>query len=356
MHRQLTTIWNLIRLDMNAAIRLIALLLLGSFCLVQGCESCTCKPSSIPESLRDRAVQQLTDTMDRYDQWVKVHAAEFLLRLGHRHDVKETFDTELELYGDQPQYRIGIWRVLVQASVSDKSKQQWIDRIKTAFEDQQGKDRIHAAETLAKLAVPLSNDTRLIAVELVNSDDHALATYTQWALVTAGNGINNAEAVKLIALLDSDNERSRQIAAYALRYQQNLLPDNWSHLAKKALAEPPESSAKIYMLSAAMVTAASSDMNRADFATVKTALLKAKDSQKKSIRYELCMALAKRGTIDDLPLLVDFLESKNYIREGIEGHQTLTDEQLFAHPFNADIRSVAAYAILTVDCRENKAN
>ncbi len=80
MHRQLTTIWNLIRLDMNVVIRLIALLLLSGFCLAQGCESYTRKPSSISESLRDGAVQQLTDTMNRHDQWVKVHAAEFLLR------------------------------------------------------------------------------------------------------------------------------------------------------------------------------------------------------------------------------------------------------------------------------------
>lgn len=351
MHRQLTTIWNLIRLDMNIAIRLIALLLLSGFCLAEGCGSFTRKPSSIPESLRDRAVQQLTDTMNRHDQWVKVHAAEFLLRLGHRHDVKETFDTELELYGDQSQYRIGIWRVLVQASVSDKSKQQWIDKIKTAFEDQQGKDRIHAAETLAKLAVPLSNDTRLIAAELVNSDDPALATYTQWALVADRNRINRTQADNLIALLDSKNQRVSQIAAYALRYQKNLMPDNWRHLAKKALSETVDSSTKVYMLSAAMVTASPSDMTSTDFYVVKSALLALKDSQKKSVRYELCMALAQQGTIEDLPLLVDFLKNKNYIREGIEGYQALSDEQLVAHPFNTDVRAAAAYAILCIDRR-----
>ena len=108
---------------------------------------------------------------------------------------------------------------------------------------------------------------------------------------------------------------------------------------------------KVYFLSAAMVTASPSDMTSTDFHAVKSSLLAMKGSQKKSDRYELCMALAQQGTNENLPLLVDLLISKNYIHQGIEGYQTLSDEQLIAHPFNADVRSAAAYAILCIDRR-----
>lgn len=336
---------------MNTATRLIALLLPGSILWAGGCQSEQCKHSCISSLLRDRAMRQLTDTMDRCDRWVKVHAAEFLLELENPNNVRDAFNAELRLYGDMPQYRIGIWRVLARSSENDKSKRQWIDKIIAAFQQPQGKDRIHAAETLAKLGVPLQGDTRQIAAELTYSRDPALATYTQWALVAGRNGINKTQASKLIALLDSKDESARRIAAYALRYQKSLLPENWPNLTQKALSEPSESGAKIYMLSAAMVTASHSDIKTPDFDKVKSALITAKNSQNKSARYELCMALALCGKNEDLPILLDLMKPKNSIREGIEGYRNLTDEQLFEHPFNADVRSAAAYAILCIDHR-----
>ena len=101
--------------------------------------------------IRDRAVDELRQALKTETRWVKVHAAEHLLSLGYADGVHSVFSQENELHGAEPMYRVGIWRVLAQTPISEGERERWLNRIWEAFWDEDGEDRIHAAETLAKL-------------------------------------------------------------------------------------------------------------------------------------------------------------------------------------------------------------
>ncbi len=85
------------------------------------------------EKLKKAALEQLHSTLSSNFEWEKVHAAEFLLNLGYPENVYETFLKEEEQKGDEIYYRIGIWRVLAQASLKSEDKQHWIDSIASVF-------------------------------------------------------------------------------------------------------------------------------------------------------------------------------------------------------------------------------
>src|SRR5947207_1112832 len=96
-------------------------------------------------SLRQKAVHVLRTAMKSEARWIKVHAAEALLSGGEPQDVvAQTFVIELASKGGEPQYRIGIWRVLAQAAPSGERRDRWIAKILAAFQDVRGPDRLHA--------------------------------------------------------------------------------------------------------------------------------------------------------------------------------------------------------------------
>src|SRR5690606_22576845 len=101
------------------------------------------------EEMKKVGIEDLRQILGEQHEWVKVHAAEFLLQLGQPEGVKEAFVSENEQFGDKAPYRIGIWRVLAQAETSEQKKQRWVGKIKKAFLDPRGSDRLHAIETLA---------------------------------------------------------------------------------------------------------------------------------------------------------------------------------------------------------------
>ena len=82
-------------------------LLMASITMINGT---ACKQ----DSLEDKAMQELLLTLKSQPEFIKVHAAEFLIWLGHTEESRKEFLKENEINGDQPKYRIGIWRVLAQ--------------------------------------------------------------------------------------------------------------------------------------------------------------------------------------------------------------------------------------------------
>ncbi len=101
--------------------------------------------------LRRQAVAVLHDALNQEPLWVKVHAAEYLLALDYRSEVREIFEQEQVAHSDEPKYRIGIWRVLARESYDVARRDRFISRIRATFLDSSGPDRVHAVETLAKL-------------------------------------------------------------------------------------------------------------------------------------------------------------------------------------------------------------
>ena len=95
-------------------------------------------PGAVSEGLRQKARQTLSTALEKEEGWSKVHAAESLLSLDYPQGVAQTFERELALKGDEPKYRIGIWRVLARASPTDQQREQWINKIRAAFLDAAG--------------------------------------------------------------------------------------------------------------------------------------------------------------------------------------------------------------------------
>ena len=138
--------------------RIILFSLLATFCLLGAVPLHGQEPPSterITPELRDEALRVLRETLDRETLWIKVHAAEYLLALDHPEGVKEAFTKELQDHGGEPQYRIGIWRVLARAAYNEKERQEQTKKIRDVFFDTASPDRLHAAETLAKLGYVL---------------------------------------------------------------------------------------------------------------------------------------------------------------------------------------------------------
>lgn len=296
-----------------------------------GCNNRSDNSEFVPDYLRKKAVKQLRENLQKQSKWGKVHAAEYLLWLGYPAEVKEVFNAEQQRYGNEPPYRIGIWRVLAQAATEPEKKAHWIEKILEAYKDSNGKDRLHAVETLAKLKVPILKTSRETTRRILSDKNSPLYVYTLWAAsYTSPDSIGSSYKTLLdLTLSDGvDKELTRQ-SAYALRRLNSLNDSEWHALAKRALAEPNKSEARIYLLSAAFTTTPKDSVFSNKYLNVKKCLLKAKNSQNVADRMELLSVLAEQGTQEDLPTLLSLLTSKD-----------------------PDIKATVAYAILRIDQRK----
>ena len=127
------------------------------------------EPPWVTQALRERSVAVLRKVMDSEERWVKVHAAEYLLEAGYPEGIRDVFLAEASIYGNQPQYRIGIWCVLARAADSEQEQAKWIGKIRDVFVDATAPDRPHAAETLAKLNYKLLDSEMAAAEEAADS-------------------------------------------------------------------------------------------------------------------------------------------------------------------------------------------
>jgi SSS family solute:Na+ symporter len=259
--------------------------------------------ADVNERLREKAVQILRTAMDTEDRWIKVHAAEALLLLGYPDGVTRTFERELASKGEEPQYRIGIWRVLAQAARSDREREPWIAKILAAFHDTRGPDRLHAAETLGKLGYR-AGDKEAAAFDLVvRTGPGPLAADARWVLANSGRPDGD---IRLADLLASDDAGTRATAAYAIRHLPRLSVAAWEKLTAAVRTEPENDIVRASLVSAAFVHAPADQ--KAQF---KTELLKYARTGSNDAKYEACAALATHGRNDDLPLLTGMLENNN---------------------------------------------
>ncbi len=302
------------------------------------------KPN-LPDSLSSAARQELREVLQHQPEWVKVHAAEYLLWTGTTQGIEEIFLNENERHGAQSPYRIGIWRVLAQVATGHGERDMWIDRIQRAFQDTAGTDRVHAAETLAKLHVPPASYVPGLTRRAIESNNQALALYARWAATYyAPDSIASTQKHLLDGFKNTSDALTKQISAYILRQLGPLSVDQWQQLARASLNEPAASPARVYLLSAAFVKVPREVADSDLFVEVHKRLLKAGSSLRKGDRTEMSMALAERGTPNDLPILISLLKNKNQLIGGTE-NEAQTDAD------NADVRAAAAYAVIKIQQR-----
>lgn len=180
------------------------------------------------EVIRPRAVEVLRNELRDADQWVKVHAAEALLQMGYPEGVEEEFRQELTRYGDQPEYRIGIRRVLARATKVPREHAEYVAQIKAVFFDEGAPDRVHAIETLGKLHVKLTDDDQAYVARYASETQNPFAFW-----VLAQNGGKEAVA-ELERLEESDDPIKATRAAFCLEQLQPELKEAWLEAGGRA--------------------------------------------------------------------------------------------------------------------------
>jgi hypothetical protein len=184
--------------------------------------------SELGNENRRRAVSTLQTALRSQPKWAKIHAAEFLLARGYPQGVADEFLKELEASGNEPQYRVGIWRVLSRASNETGQRNEYIQRILRAAIDPAGVDRLHAIEALAKLGAPLNAEAKTSVDRWTRDSKIDDGAFGHWLLATStddsGKFARHRDA--LIALLGSDQPLARLRAAYSLRQLHEKIPAN----------------------------------------------------------------------------------------------------------------------------------
>lgn len=306
---------------------LISFFLLFCFLIFNNC--------TMSDPISEKALNELLETLKKQPEFIKVHAAEYLIWLGHKEEVRKEFLHENELHGDQPRYRIGIWRVLSQAEKDPAKKQHWNDRIYEAFADLNGPDRLHASETLAKLQLSPLEKYPEATKKSLSSDHKNLQVYTLWATSYTSKDLLKENRGKFLFKAFNDTTVDvRKISAYILR-RMGLNVDQWIVFAEKALAEP-DSDLRLGFLTTAFITQPEKVQENLK-SQVRTALLKDASLLNYAGEIEIAIALSEKGKQTDLELLNALLDkNRDNGPDDADGKQ------------KADTRAAAAYAILKI--------
>ncbi|MBX2925081.1 MAG: HEAT repeat domain-containing protein [Chitinophagaceae bacterium] len=302
--------------------------------LMSACHSIEDQTKDQSVELKEEAVNTLRKVLHEQQEWVKVHAAEFLIWTGNDQDVKSVFLKELEQYAGKPQYRIGIWRVLSQLGLGDEAAR-YKTQIANAFLDTAGKDRIHAAETLGKLKVsPFAMDEGK-TIAALNSEVEALQAYTNWAIAyTDDNSMAKARSYFLSNIANPGADIVlRKISAYVLRYIGGVDGTAWNTLADDALNMNEDADGRINFLTTAVILAGEQNVRTGKYQQLRNVLLANAETNSKAVRIEIANALVIKGTEADLSLLQQWLRNESPIGVAAD---------------DADVQASAAYAILKI--------
>jgi SSS family solute:Na+ symporter len=257
--------------------------------------------SAVGPELREQSISVLRRTLHETDGWVKVHAAELLIGNNYVEEARAAFEAELEK-DPAPPFRIGVWRVLIQAAGNDQElRRQYLDKIVAAFLDSAGTDRVHAVETLGKLGyAERSPELKRVAEE----GEGSFQAYARWVVANSGEAEDEA---LLAELLDAGDSDVRGCAAYALRYFNVIRDDTFEKLSQALSREPEGSSGRVYLVSALYVHDKGNDYSR-HRQEGKVALLEYLETGNKDEKNEACAALAEVGGADDVGILTTLLQ------------------------------------------------
>lgn len=289
------------------------------------------------QQVKTEAIQILQSNLITQSEWVKVHSAEFLLWAGHPEGIKDVFLKEEKKFGKESPYRIGIWRVLAQTETNSEGKEKWIQKILQAFTDENGKDRVHAAETLAKLKISPLKDYPDITRRAMEDENKSLSLYTRWSNCYASHDSLSIVCDSFLELMLSENVdiTFKYLAAYVIRQLGILDKEQWKLLAKSALSEHKDSGNRINLLNTAFVCVDKESAQSDLFKQVYKEFLEYGNIKDNKIRIILADGLAENGQPEDIMLLSSFFKTND----------SPVDQT------SADLRTFASYAILKISTR-----
>jgi SSS family solute:Na+ symporter len=270
---------------------------------------------------RARCVGILRDVLRTQERWIKVHAAEYLLQLDYPEGVREQFEQQRLVYENEPEYRIGVWRVLAQADAEERRSAAWVNKIRDAFLNPAAADHLHAVESLAKLRYRVPPDLRPVFLQVADGTDDRLAIFAWWVL--RNSDVADAES-RLVGFLTSPNEVTRRLCGYVLFRLPTLSPHARQQVVAAVDKEPAHSAARVFLVSAA--ARHSTGSAREPYRQQLLAYLRTGDGEEK---VRACEALAGVAEPGDLPRLLELLDS-----------------------LDSDLRATSAWGILRLERRQ----
>lgn len=265
------------------------------------------------------------------DFWVRIHAIEFLIDLGLTSDAGR-LAAECANFEDVPQKRIGYWRVKYRLDTTSR-RNEWLEYIKSAYLDRSGNDRIHAAESLAKLSYPIKSlDEEVLKTD--QGEGGSLAAYLNWGLALPKTESDSINYEALIQGVEDTGKLNRKIAAYAIGFLDVLPTVYHERLFQAADSESDSSDAFPYLLHAAYVQRMPLEKDKILFEKLQSL----SSYPDKASKIELCRALARRNEKEGAPILKKIFDEESLIVEtnGVAGLGT---------PDSQDVRIAAAFAL-----------
>ena len=266
---------------------------------------CAARPApSDASAQRQQLLRVLEHEMNSNTGWVRIHAADALIDHGCTQAVASSFASEADTAAAP--YRIGVWRVLARAAASQEQQQAFTGRIHRAMLDPQSPDRVHAAESLAKLGAANPSDHQVL-VEWLATASEAESVYPLWLLVLSGSnfGQTSSEA-RLVQLLDSEDSTARLRAAFALGRIKAISTVSIARLNHRLEVEPAGSPVRSYVAAALLRHTASTS---ASAAKLKQEVARCFVGGGPTEQLECAIALGLCGTGADLPLLARLMRS-----------------------------------------------
>ncbi len=311
---------------------LLFLCILGS--IISGC---TGRVAIHPE-IHDKAIEKLHEAANSDEFWVQVHAFEFLCQLGHTEWVESNFEPWKTEHENTPKERIGVWRVGVQLAASDEERKDFLDKIKTAYQDTAGLDRIHAAESLAKLGIPLL----LVDAEQVEADledQSVLREFVTWGAVLPRAPGDLPDYDYFFSAFEAADMNGKEILAYALVKMRQKFPEAVSLRIHDLIRNTPLSPVAKSRLKIAVILWDNDPVRKHQMWQENRGFIK---SEVKSIRYEFSEAMALYGEVS---MIGD-------IQEVLLGQDLLSnDDSDLRETWNLDCQSAAAFALLSIENR-----
>ncbi|PQO42305.1 hypothetical protein [Blastopirellula marina] len=191
--------------------------------------------------------QLLVESLSAQGEWTSVHAAEYLIHLNQPEQTVASFRPQADTA--QPPFRIGVWRVLAQAEPSQETRTAYVERIRSVLLNKDATDRLHALETLAKLAVPIASDEELKIVQQMSEPEAPGCSFALWRLIQRDSSTESLAA--LADQLSSVDPVARLRAGFVLSQLGDLPMDVQSQVENAIHDEPQDSIAYPYVASAA---------------------------------------------------------------------------------------------------------
>lgn len=291
--------------------------------------------------LEQFAKDDLRKLLFNQNEWIKVHAAEFLLWQDIAvDDVYSVFLKEDSLHSSKSPYRIGIWRVLSQAATLPEDKAYWRDKIVATFVNENSVDRLHAIESLAKLGYPLYPRYPVIMDTMLSgSETDPMTLYAHWNNAfsdTSSFEKTHMYMLKILSAEKNTEQRIIQIASYIIRYLGKLGVDEWMVLRDVATGSHADVSTQANLLATAWLTMPDVLMD-SELSEVKSNLVNLVDGDFATGIPHLLTAIGGKGDEEDWQILRRlYLDAAN---------ETQTN-------YDADLHATASFAMLSIIFRQ----